>query len=415
MELDKKRWLILAAFCAINLAVGSLYAWSVFAGPLAVHLSAVKGVSFTAGDLSAAFTAANFTAPVSLISGGSVNDRLGPKWVVFTGGLLFGVALALTGVAGSIGMMMLTYGIIGGMGMGFAYGSVVSSSVKFFPDKRGLIGGMTMAAYGLSSVIVPLIANALIDGMGIMRAMLAIGAGTAAVVCFCAMFLQKCPPGYKPKGWNPSSFQQVSFSSDRNWRFMLSSPSFYIMIGIITCGGFYGLMIISQTSTIAQKMIGMNVGMATGAVSLLALFNAFGRILCGYISDRIGRINCLIGTLSLAVIAMLTLYLCKEGDSGMFIASICIVGFCFGALMGIFPGFTADVFGSKHNSVNYGVMLIGFSAAGVAGPMIMNRIANSGHYQPAFLLAAGIAAVGVLLCILYRPLTERALKNVSAL
>ena len=134
MDLTKKRWIILLASCLINLCIGSLYAWSVFATPMAAYLSSVTGSEVA--SLAIIFTIANAVGPITMISGGFINDKIGPKWVIFIGGILFGLGMIVSGFAKSVGMLLLTYGLGVGLGVGMVYGCTVSNSVKFFPDKR---------------------------------------------------------------------------------------------------------------------------------------------------------------------------------------------------------------------------------------------------------------------------------------
>jgi MFS family permease len=384
------------------LGLGSLYAWSVFAWRLAARLGDM-GVQVQASDLSFVFALANLISPAILICGGAVNDKIGPKWIIFFGGLVFGAGIAIAGAVNSVGAIAVSYGLVGGAGMGFAYGAAVSSSVKFFPDKRGLAGGLAVAAYGLGSVVIPIPANYLGDTVGITKTMLIIGIATAFVVCSCALLLEKCPEGYKPESYKPDLRQGPEI--DMSWRDMLKSPRFYIMLFIMFCGGLFGLMIISQAATVAQSMAGFSAAGAAASVSALAFSNAAGRILCGFISDKIGRINCLSAALAVAIAALATLGLAPAGAL-LFIISLCLIGFCFGAFMGIYPSFTADVFGAKQNGANYGIMFIGFAAAGVAGPAIINSIHQStGSYRQAFLAAAGIAVTGLVLTFSYRKLS----------
>ena len=152
-KLTSKRWLILIASCLINLCIGSVYAWSVFAKPEAAWLSSF-GRELTAGDLAIVFTVANSVGPITLISGGFINDKLGPKWVIFSGGLLFGAGMILSGFATALWQLVIFYGLFCGLGIGLVYGCTISNSVKFFPDKRGLIGGIATASYGISSVLI---------------------------------------------------------------------------------------------------------------------------------------------------------------------------------------------------------------------------------------------------------------------
>ena len=401
------RWVILAASCLINLCIGSVYAWSVFASPMAEYLSQTTGVALTAADLAIVFTVANLLGPITMISGGRINDTLGPKMVLLAGGIMFGAGLLLAGFAKSVGMLILGYGIISGLGLGFAYGCTISNSVKFFPDKRGLIGGITTACYGLSSVILPPIATALIGAFGISNTFKILGIAFGIIVCGASLFVKKCPENYQPDGWNPPQQTAGVAAVDKDWREMLKSPIFYVMIAILVCGAFCGLMCTSQAAPIAQNMIGMTGAAAATAVSVLALFNAAGRIAAGHISDRIGRIHTISLACIVAILGLMCLYFSGGQTYVKFYIGISLVGMAFGAFMGVFPGFTADRFGTKNNSVNYGIMFIGFAAAGYFGPAAMKKIYNtSGSYQQAFLVAAAIGAVGFVLTFLYRALAK---------
>ena len=407
-KLTSKRWLILIASCLINLCIGSVYAWSVFAKPEAVWLSSF-GRELTAGDLAIVFTVANSVGPITLISGGFINDRLGPKWVIFSGGVLFGVGMILSGLATALWQLVIFYGLFCGLGIGLVYGCTISNSVKFFPDKRGLIGGIATASYGISSVLTPPVANALISGSGVKMAFIILGCAFLAVICLGSFLIEKCPAGFVPVGYTPAAVGgKVASSNEKNWKEMLADPVFYVMILMLTCGAVFGMMTISQASPIAENMIGMSVGAATAAVSILALFNAAGRVLAGWISDRIGRINTLFSMLILAVIGLTLLYISGPGSVVTFYIGISVVGLCFGAFMGVFPGFTADQFGQMNNSVNYGIMFIGFALAGYVGPTIMSTVyRTTGDYHPAFLIAMCLAGVGIVLSLLYRKLTRR--------
>lgn len=408
MNLEKKRWVILAASCLINLCIGSLYTWSVFASPMAKHLSEIYGLkvatALTASNLAIVFTVANSVGPITMISGGFINDRLGPKWVVFVGGLFFGLGFFASGFASSIGILVITYGLGCGLGMGMVYGCTVNNSVKFFPDKRGLIGGIATATYGLSSVIIPPIANSLIDSVGVIGTFRIFGFIFTLGICIAAFFIEKCPAGFIPEGWRPELVETKKGAvRNKNWREMLKDINFYLMLCILLCGAFSGLMIISQASTMAQAIIKMSTAMAASCVSILALFNATGRVLAGYISDKIGRINVLALAFVLSILSLAILYGSSAGQQLKFIFALAIVGICFGSFMGVFPGFTADQFGSKHNSMNYGIMFIGFALAGVFGPMFVGKIVlATGSYKQAFVVAAVLGCVGLILSFVYR-------------
>jgi MFS family permease len=155
-------------------------------------------------------------------------------------------------------------------------------------------------------------------------------------------------------------------------------------------------------------MMGMSVAGATATVSTLALFNVIGRIFAGSISDRIGRINTLALACILSVVGMIFLYTSTTGNLISFYAGIIIIGICFGSFMGVFPGFTADQFGPKNNSVNFGIMFIGFAIAGYFGPTILNNIYGaSGSYKNAFLIAMCFSLLGLALTFVYRNLSKK--------
>ena len=408
-NISKRRWLVLLFACLTNLCLGSVYAWSVFAAPMAEYLGTITGTGITTADLAIVYTVANSVGPITMISGGWINDRFGPKKVILTGGVMFGCGMILAGLSTSVGMLMVTYGLLGGLGLGMAYGCTISCCVKFFPDKRGLIGGLTTAAYGFSSVLLPPMINLLVEKVQVKMAFILVGITFLVIISVSSLFMFSCPDGFVPEGWKaPKKQAGGQKEKDKDWKEMLKSPIFYLMILLLMSGAFSGMMIISQASAVGMEMIGLSVAAAGIAVSVLALFNSFGRILAGFLSDKIGRVQTLTLACFLSVGGNVLLYLCGKGDLILFYIGISIVGICFGAFMGVFPGFTADQFGAAHNSVNYGIMFIGFAMAGYFGPTIMKNVYyKNGFYTQAFLIAAGLSVAGIILTVLYRMCKKR--------
>lgn len=404
----KKRWLILVFSCLINLCIGSLYTWSVFAEPVSLYLSQVSGNTIRVSDLSIVFTVANSIGPVTLISGGVINDKLGPRRVVFIGGILFGAGMVLAGFATTQMGLVIGYGLGCGLGMGLVYVCTVSNAVKFFPEKRGLVGGIATASYGISSVLLPPIANMLIDVYGVQNAFRILGIVFIFVICAGAMFMEKCPADFVLEDIQRTKVSGTVNSENKTWREMLKDPIFYIMICMMSCGAVFGLMTISQVSPIAQHMVGMNVASATVTVSIIALFNATGRVVAGMLSDIIGRSRILLIMLISAIAGLMVLYVTKEGEVVKFYIGISVIGLCFGAFMGVFPGFTADQFGSRNNSVNYGVMFIGFAVAGIVGPSIMSSLYKKNQsFKEAFLVALVLALLGIILNVMYQKMNAK--------
>lgn len=400
MNLTKKRWIILGASCLINLCIGSLYAWSVFASPMAEYLSTVTGTEIK--SLAIIFTVANAVGPVTMICGGFINDKIGPKWAILAGGILFGLGMFGSGFAKSVGTLLVTYGLGVGLGVGMVYGCTVSNSVKFFPDKRGLIGGIATASYGISSVLIPPVANMLINSMDVTAAFKWLGAVMLVVICASAFVIAPCPKDFKPEGWEPKETGKAA-PLGKDWKAMLKDPIFYVMLIMLCCGAFSGLMIVSQASPLAQRMVGMSVSSAAVAVSVLALFNTAGRIIAGFASDKLGTVTTIKLVFAASVIGLGALYFCKAGQTALFYAGLCIAGLAFGSIMGIYPGFTASQFGTKNNSVNYGIMFCGFAAAGYFGPTIMSTLyAQTGNDKTSFIIAAALAIIGFTLATVYK-------------
>lgn len=405
---NNKRWIILTVCCLINLCAGSLYAWSVFAAPLEEYLNSVNAVPLMAGQISLVFTIAISVGPISMITGGWINDRIGPRWVLFAGGLMYGGGMFVSGLASNIAMVSIAYGLLGGLGGAMIYSCNVSTAIKYFPEKRGLIGGITTASYGISSVLFSKIANVLIESQGVMQSFRILGCIFMVVICGGAFIVGGREKKQQSSVSGVASVENVKkVSNDKDWKQMIRMPQFYLMVAIMMCGAVCGMMCISQASIISQNMMKMSGAAAASIVSLLALFNAGGRVGAGYISDKIGRTNTLLVSSAISIAGLIMLY--RSGPESMFIfcAGISMVGIYFGTFMGVYPGFTSDNFGLTYNSVNYGIMFIGFSLAGFIGPTILSKFYEAfGGYQMAFVFAAGCSVAGVGLLLLYRKLFE---------
>ena len=358
---------------------------------MGVYLSQCAGHEIA--SLAIVFTIANSVGPITMISGGFINDKLGPKGILLVGGLLFGAGMICSGFAKSVGMLIVTYGLGVGLGVGMIYGVTVSNTVKFFPDKGGFAGGMITACYGASSIIIPPIANALAEAYHVTTAFKAIGIVMMVIICASAFVIKPCPADFHVAGVAKKA--TAVQGRDYTAREMLGQSDCYLMLLTLTCGAFAGMMVISQASQIAQKMMGMTQAAAAVVVSVIALFNALGRLASGSLSDKIGATGTLRITFAASLVASVVLFFCKEGGAVLFYICLAVIGFSFGSIMGIYPGFTAQRFGRKNNSVNYGIMFIGFALAGMLGPMVMNAIFGAtGRYQPAFLASAALAVVG---------------------
>lgn len=408
--LTKKRWLVLAACCLANLALGAFFAWSVFAGPMAERLNALQGTSLSAADLAIVFSLANGVGVFSMVAGGAAEKKLGSRLVILVGSALFGLGFIISGLANSLAVLMLGFSIVGGLANGFAYVCTVNTPVQFFPDRRGFAGGMSTAFYGISAIIMPPIADAVNRSMGVSWSFIIFGIAIILISALSCIFIINCPEDFVPEGWSgEASASALPDTQDKSPRQLIRDPVFYVMIGLFFSGCGLGLMMISETASIARSMIGMTSAAAALTVSVLSLFNTFGRVLAGWISDRLGRINTLTLELLLAALGLGLMYISGGSHSVMlFCVGICLVGLCYGAFIGVYPGFSSEQFGKSYSSINYALMFIGNALAGFAAQALMQGIYSaSSSYRPAFIYAQGFVIMGLALCFAYRILTRK--------
>lgn len=390
----------MVACCLMNVCLGLIYAWSVFATPMAEYLTEVSGQKVE--SLAIVFTIANSLGPITMIGGGIINDKVGPRWIMLFGGILYGVGMISSGFVTSASVLTFFFGFVLGFGGSMVYGVVVSNSVKFFPDHKGLAGGISTAAYGSGAIIMPGIANALIESQGVTNSFKILGVVMTSIILVSSFFVKKCPPDFVPEGYTPPQVTVKSGPADKNFKGMLTDGRFYLMVVMLLCGAFSGLMITSQASGVAQNMIGMTAASAAVVVSVLAVFNTAGRILSGFISDKLGEARTLIIVFLLILAGQVMLFVSPNIGAPVFVVGVCMIGFGFGSIMGIYPGFTASQFGLKNNSVNYGIMFIGFAASSNLGPLSMSAIYTSGgSYQPAFVIAGILSLVGIVFALIF--------------
>jgi len=402
------RWFIIFASFIVNIMIGSAYAWSVFA-------SALQASPFylSAPQTTLAFNLSLGLVPLAMIVAGKLHGKVGIKTTILIGGLFFGAGFALanfmpTGTSYNPAnplILFLTYGTMGGIGIGLVYGSTVANSVSWFPDKRGLAGGIAAGGFGLGAVLFAPIFGPIIGNIGPQQTFLVFGIIIGLIVVMGSFFIDRPPTGYKPEGWSSPIIGVVgSANSDLNVSEMLKTPRFYILWIMYTLACISGLMIISQASPITQIALGYEVGTAAAigatAVFFLGLANTGGRFLWGAISDRIGRYPTLITMYAVTIGGLLILSFAIS--LSLVIIGLIAVGLCFGGFLGVYPSICAESFGTKHLGMNYGVLFIAFGVAAFVGPQIAATIrVATGIYTSAFIATIIMSASAILITIFY--------------
>jgi OFA family oxalate/formate antiporter-like MFS transporter len=387
------RWKYVGAAVVINLCLGAVYAFSILVPPLeaAFHWTRI--------ETSPAFTIALLTFALSMIPAGRLQDKKGPRTVVTIGGVLIGLGMILSSYTTSLLWLYVSYGILLGLGIGFAYGAPIATCSKWFPDKKGLITGMVVFGFGGGAILFAPLWTFLINNYSWQYNFLVSGLLFMVLTITSAQILRNPPKDYVPAGWSPPEKSKVT--KDFEPMAMVKTLPFILIWVSYWFGTNAGLMTISQAKQVAKEIAKMDDLQATFAVSILGGFNALGRILWGFIGDKIGREKALtIGFLACAV-ALLILSVVTEPT--VFLIGLCLIGLCFGGFLALYPALTSDYYGSKNLGVNYGLVFTAYGAGSVLGPIMASYFRTyQGSYLPAFYISIVLALLGMVLILFLR-------------
>lgn len=385
------RWWRVVGGLSMNMALGTLYAWSVFVAPLESRFG------WTRADTSMVFTIAVSVFALSFVAAGRIQDKYGPLGCSLVGGILVSLGFYLCSFTTSLNYLYVCFGVIGGLGNGFGYATPIPVMAKWFPDKRGLAIGLAVGGYGAGSAIFgPLAQLKLIPTYGLSATFQILGAIFLVMTVAGALLLRNPPPGYKPSGWSPAEAQIDANARQFTPSEMLRTPAFYLMWIGYALGCSAGLMVISQLVPFAKS-----VGLAAASLSTLTLVigavgNASGRILSGWMSDRLGRINVLRTMIGISVVAMPALY-AAGSNVALLYAAVFVVYWCYGTQLSVNGVAAADFWGTANAGINYGILFTAWGVAGIVGPRIGGVLYDRYHnYEAAFSIAAGLAAVALL-------------------
>lgn len=405
MNLDGKRWLILFAGILANLCQGMAYASSVFAVPVMQKFGfmIIGPEGKPVPDMSKWAIAFSMTVAflwLGMLFAGRIADKKNPRTAIAIGGILFAGGVFLAGFSKSYVMFCISFGIMTSIGSGMAYGSIVSTSVRWFPEKRGMASGLVVGALGFGPVVLAPIGDILVKNMGVMDAFKVLGIAIALIIVLASIIITNPPENYTPAGFTPKTpSQAAAIGKDVDWKKMLNMPRFWALYIMYIFGAFSGLMVISQAKPMAMTLTKLTPNEAITVVMVLAIANAAGRIFWGFVSDRIGRIKSL--ALMFFVNAIMMLLLPKfAGDKATMMIDLICVGACFGGYLGTFPSLCADSFGAKNMTVNYALLFTGFSIAGVLGPVVGGILGKS-HigYMNAFVYAGILSIIGFAIAL----------------
>ncbi len=392
------RWVIAIAAIFLQVVLGAVYAWSVFRVPLS------KQFGWSISQVTLTFTISIFVLGFAAFFGGLWMNRKGPRIVALTAATLYGLGVFLASFSASkLWWLYLSYGVIGGLGLGLGYIVPVAVLVKWFPDRRGLITGIAVGGFGAGALITAPVATALIKSVGVLPTFAYLGVGYFVVAIIAAMFMQNPPEGWTPAGWTPSA-KQTSERATRDYTLpeALKTWQWWALWAILFLNTCAGISVISQESPLFQKLTGVTAAVAAGMVGIASLGNAVGRVFWAWVSDLITRRVTFM--VIFAVQVLLFWFLPTIAIPTLMTTVTFVVLMCYGGGFGTMPAFTADYFGSKNVGPIYGLMLTAWSFASVAGPLYIARmVETTGKYSGALHVIAVVMAISILLPLIVRP------------
>ncbi len=394
---EKGRWLFVVAGFLTNICLGSVYAYSVFRNPVQ------KLFQTSAFDSGAPFMVFLAFFAILMFFGGRLLGTLGPKKVGIIGGILVGAGWILSGILPkalpSIWSLVLTYGVIGGSGVGLAYGGPIAVSTRWFPDRKGLAVGLTVAGFGASPFVTANLARPLIESHGPLYTFGVMGIAFLVIVVALSFVLR-----FPGADWKPAGLQAKATTAakriDLNQGQMVRTSSFWGLFLVYTIGCLAGLMAIGISSPVGTEVIKIDTAAAAALVGVFALFNGAGRPLFGWLTDRITpRWTALISMLAIMAASGLMVR-ASEGTTALYSVCFAALWLCFGGWLAIGPTATTTYFGPKNSARNYSIVFFGYGLAAILSNIISGQSKDLfGSYNTAFVIVAVLAAIGAVIAI----------------
>lgn len=378
----KNRYLILALGMIIQLCAGIIYMWSVFRGPVAAHLS------WNPADAAITSSIMLATFVLGIVVGGRMQDKYSPSPVALAGSVLLGLGMILSAFAPQSApwLIYVFYGMVGGFGVGCVYTTTVSVVQKWFPDRRGFATGMMVGAFGFSLVLFAPTTKLLLAHWGVPATFLFFGIAFMAICSVCSLFLAN-PEAKGGAGAAVGAQKQYTTAE------MLRTKDFYLL----TLSLFFVLpayFILNPLFISLGVERGLTENMAAVGVMLTGIASASGRLLTSWFSDFAGRKAGIFAITLITFVASLGMIYAR---GVMFLVCIVAIAFCFGGAASVYAATTADVFGTKHMGLNYGLVMIGFGASALIFPLVSNALAATGVYTYSFMVAAAACVMTLAL------------------
>ena len=389
---NKKRWLYIPLGLIIFMCMGTIYSWSIFRTPIENSFN----IGATESGLPYMFFLVFYA--LAMPFAGSYMDKYGPRIMTITGGLLISIGWFLSGFTTSITFLTISYGVIGGTGVGIAYGAPMAVAAKWFPDKEGLAVGLTLGGFGLSPFITAPAANWLIMNFGAFTTFKILGVLFAVIITLLALPL-KFPAEDNQISQNKNNTKTNLEIDPKN---MFKSRSFYALWTTFVIGTIIGLMAIAISGPVAEELINLDSATASIFVSFFAIFNGIGRPIFGALTDKLKAKKTAIISFSLIILASLLMIINNSANPVLYFIAFAIFWLNLGGWLAIVPAATSYFFGKKNYIKNYGYLFTAYGVGAVIGNLLSGSIRDiMGSYYFVFYPTLILAALGIIVAILF--------------
>jgi OFA family oxalate/formate antiporter-like MFS transporter len=408
----QNRWIPVVASVAIQMCLGTAYIWGVFQSYLIITKTTPTALfNWPAMHGTLAYALLLLVLTIGSVVGGRVQEKLkNPGLVIMLGGIVlgFGFFLVRFTTEATPWLLWLSYGVLGGFGMGMAYTTTIATCQKWFPDKRGLVTGIIVSALGFGGLVFTPVAEALIKSYGVLNTFAILGGLFVVVTVLGSRFIKNPQEGFKPEGWTAPPLKHGNLAQVFTPMEVLKTPQFYMVTAAMMCATAAGSMMIPMAKILGlQPTSGLTREAAIAGVMIITGCNSFGRLFWGWVSDRLGRRNTL---LILLILAGLSIVCVSFTSAYLMLAVIAVIGFSYGGFLGVFPALTADFWGTKYVATIYGMILLGFGVGAVISSYTVAYLSQTKAFSTAFLIAGIAAAVGFIIVFLLKPPKLKAVK-----
>jgi OFA family oxalate/formate antiporter-like MFS transporter len=390
---NAKRWLIVLGTVIMQMGLGTIYTWSLFNA----HLVTKFGWELNA--VSITFSITSFALAFATLFAGKLQDRFGLRRLTATAGIVLGLGLILSSQANSLLMFYLLAGVIVGFADGTAYITSLSNLIKWFPNNKGLISGVSVGAYGTGSLIFKYINGSLIESVGVSNTFMYWGMIVMVMIVIGALLVREAPVQAASLG----ATSTIAKPKDYTVKEMLRTKEAYLLFIIFFTACMCGLYLIGIVKDIGVQLAGLDVQTAANAVAMIAIFNTAGRLILGALSDKMSRLKLVGASLAVTAAAMLTLSYATL-NFGLFFTCVAAIAFCFGGNITVFPAIVSDFFGLKNHSKNYGIVYQGFGIGALSGSFIAVFL---GGFKPTFVIFGLLCLLACIIAISLKPPVEK--------